>query len=190
MTDQPGDERRAPGPMPAAEARARWDGVLGVGPVTLADGAMGTMLFSSGLQFGDPPEVWNLTHPDLVRRIHRSYLEAGSRIVTISSVGHRIRAKIHFDDLQWERGYSRVGAYGQSKLANLLFTYELQRRLAAQASPTIAVAAHPGVSNTELARYSPAPLRAAAGLPGDAGNLPLPTANSPWEGADLRGRRG
>ena len=51
---------------------------------------------------------------------------AGSRVVTVSSMGHRIRADIHFDDLQWERGYSRVGAYGQSKLANLLFTYELQ----------------------------------------------------------------
>ena len=56
---------------------------------------------------------------------------AGSRVVTVSSIGHRIfGADIHFDDLQWERRYNRVGAYGQSKLANLLFTYELQRRLA------------------------------------------------------------
>ncbi len=53
----------------------------------------------------------------------------GSRVVTVSSLGHRIRAAIHFDDLQWERRYNRVAAYGQSKLANLLFTYELQRRL-------------------------------------------------------------
>ncbi|MEU8358691.1 SDR family NAD(P)-dependent oxidoreductase [Nonomuraea sp. NPDC048882] len=82
----------------------------------------------------------------------------GSRVVTVSSTGHRIRAAIHFDDLQWERSYSRVGAYGQSKLANLLFTYELQRRLAPYGT-TIAVAAHPGVSNTELARNTPAPLR-------------------------------
>jgi len=67
---------------------------------------------------------------------------AGSRVVTVSSMGHRIRADIHFDDLQWERRYSRVGAYGQSKLANLLFTYELQRRLAPHET-TIAVAAHP-----------------------------------------------
>ncbi len=51
----------------------------------------------------------------------------GSRVVTVSSVGHRIRAAIRFDDLHWERSYSRVGAYGQSKLANLMFTYELQR---------------------------------------------------------------
>ncbi|GIE83466.1 short-chain dehydrogenase [Actinoplanes philippinensis] len=82
----------------------------------------------------------------------------GSRVVTVSSTGHRIRAAIHFDDLQWEQSYSRVGAYGQSKLANLLFTYELQRRLAARAG-TVAVAAHPGLSDTELARNTPAALR-------------------------------
>jgi len=80
---------------------------------------------------------------------------AGSRIVTVSSIGHRIRADIHFDDLQWERTYSRVGAYGQAKLANLLFTYELQRRLAPRGT-TIAVAAHPGGSRTELTRNLPA----------------------------------
>lgn len=82
----------------------------------------------------------------------------GSRVVTVSSVGHRIRAAIHFDDLHWERSYSRVGAYGQSKLANLMFTYELQRRLARHGT-TVAVAAHPGVSNTELLRNSPAAFR-------------------------------
>lgn len=82
----------------------------------------------------------------------------GSRVVTVSSVGHRIRAAIHFDDLQWERSYSRVAAYGQAKLANLLFTYELQRRLASHGT-TVAVAAHPGVSNTELARNTPTALR-------------------------------
>jgi NAD(P)-dependent dehydrogenase (short-subunit alcohol dehydrogenase family) len=95
----------------------------------------------------------------------------GSRVVTISSVGHRIRAAIHFDDLQWEHGYDRIAAYGQSKLANLLFTYELQRRLAARAAakeeqPTIAVAAHPGTSNTDLARNLPAVLRPAAAVLG------------------------
>ncbi|MFI2363601.1 SDR family NAD(P)-dependent oxidoreductase [Promicromonospora sp. NPDC019610] len=82
----------------------------------------------------------------------------GSRVVTVSSTGHRIRAAIHFDDLQWERSYNRVAAYGQAKLANLMFTYELQRRLAAHGT-TLAMAAHPGVSNTELARNLPAPLR-------------------------------
>jgi NAD(P)-dependent dehydrogenase (short-subunit alcohol dehydrogenase family) len=79
----------------------------------------------------------------------------GSRVVTVSSVGHRIIAKIHFDDLQWERSYNRVAAYGQSKLANLMFTYELQRRLAAKGAPTVALAAHPGGSDTELTRNIP-----------------------------------
>ena len=82
----------------------------------------------------------------------------GSRVVTVSSVGHRIRAAIHFDDLQWERSYSRVAAYGQAKLANLMFTYELQRRLAPHGT-TVAVAAHPGASDTELARNAPAAFR-------------------------------
>ena len=90
----------------------------------------------------------------------------GSRVVTVSSTGHRIRAAIHFDDLQWERSYSRAGAYGQSKLANLMFTYELQRRLAARGSGTAALAAHPGVSNTELVRNSPALLRGPMGVLG------------------------
>jgi NAD(P)-dependent dehydrogenase (short-subunit alcohol dehydrogenase family) len=91
----------------------------------------------------------------------------GSRVVTVSSLGHRLRAAIHFDDLQWEHRYDRVAAYGQSKLANLLFTYELQRRLAAEpGAKTIAVAAHPGGSNTELARNLPRivqPLKAVLG---------------------------
>ena len=82
-----------------------------------------------------------------------------SRVVTVSSVGHRIRARIHFDDLQWERSYDRVAAYGQSKLANLMFTYELQRRLSAGGERTLAVAAHPGGANTELARHAPAAIR-------------------------------
>jgi NAD(P)-dependent dehydrogenase (short-subunit alcohol dehydrogenase family) len=87
----------------------------------------------------------------------------GSRVVTVSSTGHRIQAAIHFDDLNWDRSYSRAGAYGQSKLANLMFTYELQRRLAVRGT-TVAVAAHPGVSNTDLVRNSPAPLRALSDL--------------------------
>jgi NAD(P)-dependent dehydrogenase (short-subunit alcohol dehydrogenase family) len=79
----------------------------------------------------------------------------GSRVVTVSSNGHKV-GRIRFDDLQWEHGYRRMGAYAQSKLANLLFTYELQRRLAAAAAPTIAVAAHPGTSDTALVRHLPA----------------------------------
>ena len=81
----------------------------------------------------------------------------GSRVVTVSSIGHRVRADIPFDDLNWERSYGRIPGYGQAKLANLLFTYELDRRLAG--TDTVAVAAHPGLSATELMRYLPAPLR-------------------------------
>jgi NAD(P)-dependent dehydrogenase (short-subunit alcohol dehydrogenase family) len=81
----------------------------------------------------------------------------GSRVVTVSSTGHRFIRGIRFDDLQWDRDYNRVRAYGQSKLANLMFTYELQRRL--QGTNTIAAAAHPGGSNTELARNLPAAIR-------------------------------
>jgi NAD(P)-dependent dehydrogenase (short-subunit alcohol dehydrogenase family) len=83
----------------------------------------------------------------------------GSRIVTVSSVGHRIRAKIHFDDLNLDRNYNRVVAYGQSKLANLLFTYELARRLTAKGTPTVALAAHPGAADTDLLRNMPAGIR-------------------------------
>ena len=79
----------------------------------------------------------------------------GSRVVSVSSIGHRIRAKIHFDDLQFERSYDRVQAYGQSKLANLMFTYELNRRLAAAKAGAIALAAHPGGADTDLARNLP-----------------------------------
>ena len=91
--------------------------------------------------------------------LDRVLAATGSRIVTVSSQGHRFVRGIRFDDLQWDRSYSRVGAYGQSKLANLLFTYELQRRLTG--TNTIAVAAHPGGSRTELTRNLP-PLVAAA----------------------------
>ncbi|MBQ0884083.1 SDR family NAD(P)-dependent oxidoreductase [Streptomyces sp. RM72] len=70
------------------------------------------------------------------------------RVVTISSSAHR-SAHIDFEDLQWERRpYRPFGAYGQSKLANLLFTSELQRRLAEAGSPVIATAAHPGWAST------------------------------------------
>ena len=80
---------------------------------------------------------------------------ADSRIVTVSSLAHSMKPGINFDDLQWERSYSRSGAYAQSKLANLMFTYELQRRLFRHGT-TIAVAAHPGVADTELSRNMPA----------------------------------
>jgi NAD(P)-dependent dehydrogenase (short-subunit alcohol dehydrogenase family) len=76
------------------------------------------------------------------------------RVVTVSSVGHR-SGEMDFDDLMFEggRGYRGQRVYGRSKLANLLFTYELQRRLEARGVDVIATAAHPGGSNTDLARH-------------------------------------
>ena len=72
------------------------------------------------------------------------------RVTTVSSGAHRI-GKIDLDDLNWERrSYQRWRAYGQSKLANLLFTLELQRRLDEADSPVRATAAHPGYASTNL----------------------------------------
>jgi NAD(P)-dependent dehydrogenase (short-subunit alcohol dehydrogenase family) len=82
-----------------------------------------------------------------------------ARIVTVSSVGHR-RGVIDLDDLNSDRGYRWQHAYFQSKLANLMFTFELQRRLAAAGAAAIAVAAHPGNARTSLGRDLPAFARA------------------------------
>jgi NAD(P)-dependent dehydrogenase (short-subunit alcohol dehydrogenase family) len=76
------------------------------------------------------------------------------RVVTVSSTGHRF-GEIDFDDLNWEhKPYRPWRAYGQSKLANLLFTAELQRRLTEAGSPVLATAAHPGYAATNLQFHS------------------------------------
>jgi NAD(P)-dependent dehydrogenase (short-subunit alcohol dehydrogenase family) len=92
----------------------------------------------------------HLGHYALTGRLLPLLLAAeGSRVVTVSSLMHRM-GRIDFDDLQGQAHYGKWTAYGQSKLANLLFTYELQRRLSAAKVETIAVASHPGYSNTNL----------------------------------------
>jgi NAD(P)-dependent dehydrogenase (short-subunit alcohol dehydrogenase family) len=76
------------------------------------------------------------------------------RVVTVSSTAHRT-GRIDFDDLQWEhKSYRAWRAYGQSKLANLLFTSELQRRLTAAGSAVLSTAAHPGYASTNLQFHS------------------------------------
>jgi NAD(P)-dependent dehydrogenase (short-subunit alcohol dehydrogenase family) len=76
------------------------------------------------------------------------------RVVSVSSTGHRF-GSIDFADLNWERKpYKAWRAYGQSKLANLLFTAELQRRLTAAGSTVLATAAHPGYAATNLQFHS------------------------------------
>ncbi len=74
---------------------------------------------------------------------------ADARVVTLSSIAHRT-GRIDFDDLQSERRYSRWRAYGQSKLADLLFALELDRRLRAAGSAVKSLAAHPGYAATNL----------------------------------------
>jgi NAD(P)-dependent dehydrogenase (short-subunit alcohol dehydrogenase family) len=76
------------------------------------------------------------------------------RVVTVSSSAHWL-GRIDFDDLNWERRrYRRWAAYGQSKLANLLFSSELQRRLIVAGSDVLSIAAHPGYAKTNLQSHS------------------------------------
>jgi len=78
----------------------------------------------------------------------------GSRVVTQSSLAHRMNGHINFKDINWERSYSKAKAYAQSKMANLLFTYELDRRFKEHEINAIALASHPGITDTELFRYA------------------------------------
>lgn len=99
------------------------------------------------MQFG----VNHLGHFALTAHLMPRLLETdGSRIVNVSSMGHR-PGRMHFDDLNFERRrYARWPAYFQSKLANLLFTAELHRRLTEAGADSAALAAHPGGSHTDL----------------------------------------
>ena len=78
-----------------------------------------------------------------------------SRVVSVSSLAHKARSQLDPETMMSGQKYDRVAAYGRSKLANLLFTYELQRRLAMAGSTTSALVAHPGISKTELGRNAP-----------------------------------
>jgi NAD(P)-dependent dehydrogenase (short-subunit alcohol dehydrogenase family) len=77
-----------------------------------------------------------------------------ARVVTVSSLMHKL-GDIRFDDFSWERGYRRWPAYSQSKLANLLFGFELQRRLDAAGSELLSLASHPGYASTNLQAAGP-----------------------------------
>lgn len=79
----------------------------------------------------------------------------GSRIVTVASMGHWLPFRVDLDDVRAQGSYNRFAAYSRSKLANLLFTYELHRRLTAAGARTVALAAHPGGSDTDLVRHVP-----------------------------------
>jgi NAD(P)-dependent dehydrogenase (short-subunit alcohol dehydrogenase family) len=77
-----------------------------------------------------------------------------ARVVTVSSTAHRI-GRMSWDDLDGARHYHKWAAYGQSKLANLLFAYELQRRLQAKHARAVSVACHPGYASTNLQQVGP-----------------------------------
>jgi NAD(P)-dependent dehydrogenase (short-subunit alcohol dehydrogenase family) len=96
----------------------------------------------------------HLGHFALTGRL-MAHLEAtpGARVVTVSSLTHRMAA-LDFDNLNAEKGYRKMAAYGRSKLANLLFAFELQRRLERTGSGVLAVASHPGWTGTEIQRHS------------------------------------
>ena len=97
----------------------------------------------------------HLGHFALTGRLMPKLLESDSaRVVNVSSMAHR-QGKMDFDDLNWERSYSRWPAYGRSKLANLLFTFELDRRLRARGANALSVACHPGYAATNLQTSGP-----------------------------------
>lgn len=121
------------------------------------------------------------------------------RVVTMSSFVHKA-GSIDLNDLNWEtRKYNRQGAYAQSKLANLLFTSELQRRLSAAGSSVIAVASHPGYSATNLQSHYGNPIaegfmkigNVLLAQSADAGTRPaLFAATQPLEGDAYLGPNG
>jgi len=86
--------------------------------------------------------------------LDRLLASEGARVVNVASGAHRM-GKIRFDDLQWKNGYRKWMAYGQSKLANLLFTLELQRKVDAAGKKLLAVACHPGYAATNLQAVGP-----------------------------------
>lgn len=101
---------------------------------------------------------------------------SGARVVTVSSLAHR-NGSIDYDDVHAHSHYNRLTRYNMSKFANILFTYELQRKLTAAGQCAIAVACHPGVSSqTELLRHLPGPLYAIS-------SMLSPLLNSRAEGA-------
>ncbi len=147
-------------------------GVMALPPLRTADGFE--------MQFGTN----HLGHFALTLRLLPVLgVQGPARVVTLSSLGHRI-GRIDLDDLNAERSYGKWRAYGQSKLANLLFTAELDRRARAAGRDLVALAAHPGLSATELGQAGPrlagrnwaAKLERASRLytqPASAGALPV-----------------
>lgn len=130
------------------ENEARLDGVIGNAGVMFPPLTRTAQGFE--LQWG----VNHLGHFALAALLLPKLAQTpGSRVVATSSLAHR-RGDIAWDDLNAERGYSRTQRYADSKLANMLFFFELDRRLRAARSPVMALGCHPGVAATDLMRHS------------------------------------
>lgn len=100
------------------------------------------------LQFG----VNFMAHFALTARLFKLLNSTNnSRVVTLSSIAHK-NGVIDFDNLKLEKPFDKFREYGQSKVADLIFTFELQKRLENNGATTISVGAHPGISKTELLR--------------------------------------
>ncbi len=99
----------------------------------------------------------------------------GSRIITVSSLAY-LRGVINFDNLKSEKSYDPMREYCQSKLADIIFSIELKRRLSANQKQTISIAAQPGANKTELSRYMSSEALA-------AGIERVGTLMDPWQGA-------
>jgi len=95
------------------------------------------------------------------RLLEQLAADGGGRVVTTSSLAHR-GGQLFLDDLAAEQGYDAQARYGQSKLANLLFALELDRRTSTAGTPVTSIACHPGLAATELVRHMPRPLAAVA----------------------------
>jgi 5-methyltetrahydrofolate--homocysteine methyltransferase len=106
----------------------------------ITDGAMGTVLFAAGLEQGDPPELWNLKHPERVAEVHQAYLQAGSQIILTNTFGgSRLRLALH-------------NAESEVSAANLAAA-ELLRKVADQSDKDIIVAGDMGPTGEVLAPY-------------------------------------
>lgn len=111
------------------------------------------------LQFGTN----HLGHFALTGLLFELLVASAARVVNVSSGAHKI-GKMRFHDPHWQRGYAKWPAYGMSKLANLLFTYELARRIRIAGLPVRSVAAHPGYAATNLQLRGPEMARSKLGV--------------------------
>src|SRR5438105_3618975 len=119
------------------------------GKLVVITGATGGLGYETALALSGAKATVVVTGRHADKRTDALARTPAVRVVTVSSIAHRT-GRIRFDDLQWQQGYGPSPAYNQSKLANLLFAQELHRRSGANRWGIASIAAHPGISNTDL----------------------------------------